>query len=50
MEKVNKYINKMWGGGVRGKLSEKFELSVHTSALVINRWLNISSEEGFSDG
>ena len=35
----------MGGGGVRGKLSEKFELSVHTSALVINRWLNISSEE-----
>ena len=31
-------------------MSEKFERSVHTSALVVNGWLNISSEEGFSDG
>ena len=38
------------GGGFRGKLSKKFELSVHTSALVINGWLNISCEEGFSGG
>ena len=30
-------------------MSEKFERSVHTSALVVNGSLNISSEEGFSD-
>ena len=32
-----------------GKLSKKFELCVHISALVVNGWLNISYE-GFSDG
>ena len=32
------------GDGFRGKLSKKFERSVHTSALVINGWLNISYE------
>ena len=37
------------GGRFRGKLSNKFERSVHIRALVINGWLNISYE-GFSDG
>ena len=41
--KYSKYINKR--GGFWGKLCEKFELSVHTSALAINGWLNILSEE-----
>ena len=34
IEKLNNYINR--SGGFRGKLSKKFERSVHTSALVIN--------------
>ena len=33
-----------------GKLSKKFELSVIISAFFVNGWLNISYEEGFSDG
>ena len=47
--KRQKIILLGWGG-FRGKLSKKFECSVHTSASVINGWLNISHEEGFSDG
>ena len=37
-------------GGFIGKLSKTFERAVNNSALVINGWLNISYEEGFSEG
>ena len=48
---MNNYVDSNGRGrGVMGKLSKNFDHFVHTGALVIDRWMDFSYEEGINDG